>query len=213
MANSKILPFFPLGLVSFPLQPLNLHIFEQRYRQMFNEIADRHEGEFVQVPVIDSRIQPFATVHRLVDVAKRYPSGELDVKCIGVRLVLILSYEEILDNKLYSGGEVENVRITLTADDPEATALLIDRCRTLLELLGVERSLPEPDDEGISYALGHWLGLQIAEEYELLLTPSETHRQKLLIKWVESRILTAGDTQELRRRALMNGHFRHFPNV
>jgi Lon protease-like protein len=45
----KFLPLFPLNLVAFPLEDLNLHIFEQRYRDLINECLD--EGKTFGVPV------------------------------------------------------------------------------------------------------------------------------------------------------------------
>ena len=202
------LPFFPLGLVAFPGQPLNLHIFEPRYRQLFSEL-DAGGGEFVVVPVIDSRLQPFATACRLVEVAKRYESGELDVVCEGVRVVTVETFREVETGKLYAGGEVSTLRTTLVSADAEATERLLDRCRDLLQLLGAHRDLPDAHDEGVSYALGHWLGLKIHEELALLSMTTEDERQRHLATLVEQRIDAAGDTMELKRRAEMNGHFRY----
>ena len=202
------LPFFPLNLVAFPFQPLNLHIFEPRYRQLFGELSEGG-GEFVVVPVVEGRLQPFATACRLVDVAKRYDSGELDVVCAGVRVVTVESFREVAVGKLYAAGEVAPVRTTLESSDVAATERLLNRCRDLLQLLGAHRDLPEATDEGVSYALGHWLGLKIHEELALLSMATEDERQRHLAQLVEQRIDAAGDTMELRRRAEMNGHFRY----
>ena len=202
------LPFFPLGLVAFPFQPLNLHIFEPRYRQLFAEL-DAGGGEFAVVPVVDSRLQPFATACVLVDVAKRYPSGELDVVCEGRRVVTVESFREVETGKLYAGGEVSPVRTTLVSSNGNATERLLDRCRDLLQLLGAHRDLPSATDEGVSYSLGHWLGLKLHEELALLSMTTEDERQRHLADLVEQRIDSAGDTVELRRRAEMNGHFRY----
>ncbi len=208
MAETEYLPFFPLGLVAFPYQPLNLHIFEPRYRQLFGELTD-DGGEFVQVPVVQSRLQPVATVCRLVEIARTYDSGELDVVCEGVRVARVESFDEVVDGKLYSGGEVSPVRTTITSSDVQATARLLDRCRDLLQLLGVHRELPRADDAGVSYSLGGWLGLKIHEELALLAMSNEDERQRHLAQLVEERISAADDTAELRRRAQMNGHFRY----
>ena len=210
MATAESLPFFPLGMVALPLQPLRLHIFEPRYRQLFGEL-EGSGGEFVQVPIIESRVQRFATAARLLEVSKRYASGELDVACMGTRVVSLRTFEEQLPERLYGGGEVTPVRTTLEASDLALTELLLDRCRQLLMLLGAHRRLPEPTDPGVSYALGHWLGLKIHEEYALLTMSTEDGRQEHLLDLVGKRIEAARDTSELRRRAQMNGHFRYPP--
>ena len=36
----NFLPLFPLNLIVFPHEDLNLHIFEPRYRQLINECLD-----------------------------------------------------------------------------------------------------------------------------------------------------------------------------
>ena len=202
------LPFFPLSLVTFPFQPLNLHIFEPRYRQLFGELRDTG-GEFVQVPVIEGRLQGFGTACRLMSVAKEYASGELDVVCEGTHVVTVDDFREVEAGKLYSAGEVTPLRTTLTTSNVMATEQLLDRCRDLLQLLGVHRDLPDATDAGVSYSLGHWLGLKSHEEIALLSMTTEDERQRHLAHLVEERMETARDTAELRRRAQMNGHFRY----
>lgn len=208
MPDAEYLPFFPLSLVAFPFQALNLHIFEPRYRQLFGELAEDN-GQFVQVPVIQGRLQAFATVCRLIQVAQTYNSGELDVVCEGLRVVRVDSFDEVVEGKLYSGGDVSPVRTTLLSSDLVATERLLDRCRDLLQLLGVHRDLPLPDDSAVSYALSGWLGLKVHEELALLAMSNEDERQRHLADLIEQRIDAAGDTAALRYRAQMNGHFRY----
>ena len=202
------LPFFPLSLVTFPFQPLNLHIFEPRYRQLFGELAEGG-GEFVQVPVVASRLQPIGTACRLMSVAKTYDSGEMDVVCEGTHVVTVDDFREVEHGKLYSGGEVTPLRTTLVSSEPSVTEQLLDRCRDLLQVLGVHRDLPDATDAGVSYNLGRWLGLKTHEEIALLSMHTEDERQRHLAELVEERMETASDTVELRRRAQMNGHFRY----
>jgi len=40
MAESRILPMFPLGTVLFPYALLPLHVFEPRYRVMIRHVMD-----------------------------------------------------------------------------------------------------------------------------------------------------------------------------
>lgn len=202
------LPFFPLSLVSFPFQPLNLHIFEPRYRQLFTELEEGASA-FAQIPVIDGRLQAYATACRLVRVEKRYDSGEMDVVCEGTHVVLVEDFREVEPGKLYGAGKVTPLRTTLTSSDARATERLLDRCRDLLQLLGVHRDLPGPTDSGVSYGLAQWLGLKSHEEVAILSMTTEDERQRHLAQLVEARMETAQDTAELRRRAQMNGHFRY----
>ena len=40
---SQFIPIFPLELVVYPGEPLHLHIFEPRYKQLINEIANSRD--------------------------------------------------------------------------------------------------------------------------------------------------------------------------
>ena len=209
MSAAEQRPFFPLSVVAFPLAPFKLHIFEPRYQQLFNELVPG-KGTFVQVPVIDSRLQSHATLVRLEHVARHYASGELDVDCVGVGVVRVQSFDESLDGKLYGGGDVTPVRTTLAASDIHLTELLLDRCRELLLALEVTRELPEAEDPGVSYLLGSWLGLKLHEAYALLTMATEDQREMHLLDLVNVRLEAAKATAELRQRVQLNGQFRYF---
>ena len=52
---TNFIPIFPLGLVVYPREPLHLHIFEPRYRQLINECLQ--SGKPFGIPVvIDKKI-------------------------------------------------------------------------------------------------------------------------------------------------------------
>ena len=59
--NSLFLPLFPLRLVAFPGEDLNLHIFEPRYKELIQE-CDEKGITFGLPPFIDDKMQTFGTV-------------------------------------------------------------------------------------------------------------------------------------------------------
>ena len=53
MADYATIPIFPLQIVVFPGEMVPLHIFEERYKQMFADVrAARERGEVLQVGII-----------------------------------------------------------------------------------------------------------------------------------------------------------------
>ena len=53
MADYATIPIFPLQIVVFPGEMVPLHIFEERYKQMFADVrAARERGEVLLVGII-----------------------------------------------------------------------------------------------------------------------------------------------------------------
>ena len=74
---TNFIPLFPLGIVVFPGELLNLHIFEPRYRQLIQECHE--EGRSFGIPaVIGNRVQETGTLVQLEEVVKTYEAGQYD---------------------------------------------------------------------------------------------------------------------------------------
>ena len=204
------LSIFPLpGAVLFPGLQLPLHIFEPRYRQLFEELDRGEVGSFVIVPYLDGRLRAIGTELELVEVSQRYESGELDVQARGLGPVRILGYDDPLGDKLYAGGPVERLTYDYEATDYSRAELLVERLRELTRSLGTHVELPEPGVEGLSYAVGHRVGLSPKREFRLLTIEDEDTRQDFLLRQCEKAIQKVRETVEMRRRIQMNGHFRY----
>lgn len=106
------LPFFPLKLVAFPGEELNLHIFEPRYRQLMADAET--EGINFGVCSYLNQLTGFGTEVKLEQVFKRYEDGQLDIKTRGVRVFRVLNFENPMKGKLYPGGEIEYVNDDLS---------------------------------------------------------------------------------------------------
>ena len=50
----KFIPIFPLNLVAFPGEVINLHIFEPRYQQLIRECYE--EKKMFGIPVVENGI-------------------------------------------------------------------------------------------------------------------------------------------------------------
>src|SRR5215472_14948411 len=73
---------FPLNVVLFPGAPLPLHIFEPRYRQMVNDCLEE-KTEFGMLLAMPKGVARAGCTAEIVDVAKRYPDGRMDILTMG----------------------------------------------------------------------------------------------------------------------------------
>jgi uncharacterized protein len=99
-------PMFPLNLVVFPGEKLNLHIFEQRYRQLIEDLRPATEPLF-GIPVYTDHLMEYGTMVRLEKVVRKYEDGRYDISTSGQKVFKLLDFKNPAKNKLYAAGLVE----------------------------------------------------------------------------------------------------------
>lgn len=209
MSNTIKLPFFPLGIVAYPGELVNLHIFEPRYRQLFSELEAGELSSFVMVPVLNGKLMGRATELELSAVAKTYASGEMDITVLGLRPVNVTGFSESLDDKLYPGGEVTLPLFTATTQNRDLTSKLRKSCEELMLALSIHRPLPPLDHPCFSFEVGHRIGMSVEQEYTLLTIDDESDRQRYLLGAIRESLATAQKTIDMKRKIQQNGHFRY----
>jgi Lon protease-like protein len=204
------LPLFPLSLVVYPGEDLNLHIFEPRYRQLVNECLDQ-ENPFGIPAYIDSKLPGYGTEVHITALHKRYDDGRMDLKTRGLRIFKLGSFENPAPGKLYAGGEVQWVEPAPSAG-PETfggfTKLLL-KLNRLYDLLQIEIDYKIDQPEGFAYQIAHKVGLSVEQEYELLTLDSEADRQQFLIRHLDKVIPIVAGMERTKERIRMNGHFKN----
>ena len=204
---TNFIPIFPLNIVVYPGENLNLHIFEPRYQQLINECKETKKPFGIPV-VIDSKVQEFGTLLEVVEVSKQYESGEMDIKTKGIKVFRILEQIKDIPEKLYSGAIVsypENY-------DNGSSGLMqkvMSNLRELHLLLKVEKTFSKPDAELKSFEIAHHIGLSLEEEYEVLLLQDELHRQEYLKRHLLKAIPMAQGMEQLKEKIKLNGHFKN----
>ncbi|MGH9882451.1 MAG: LON peptidase substrate-binding domain-containing protein, partial [Pyrinomonadaceae bacterium] len=93
------LPLFPLPIVLFPGVPLPLHIFEQRYRQMLDDIRVGNNLfglSFFDSSVSDRDIPPAGHVGCAAELteAQALPDGRSNILTVGVIRYKVEGYVE-----------------------------------------------------------------------------------------------------------------------
>ena len=102
---TNFIPIFPLGIVVFPGEELNLHIFEPRYKQLVKECAETNKP-FGIPAVINKNISELGTLVKIKEITKTYEDGQMDVKTEGIQVFKILEIIKELPDKLFSGAIV-----------------------------------------------------------------------------------------------------------
>src|ERR1700690_321568 len=101
--QQELLPLFPLQVVLFPRTALPLHIFEERYKQMIEEVL-RGKSEFGVVLAGEKGIVNTGCTATVEKVLKKYPDGRMDLLTLGRRRFEIIMLN---DEKPYLRGAVE----------------------------------------------------------------------------------------------------------
>ncbi|MBT9392394.1 LON peptidase substrate-binding domain-containing protein [Hymenobacter sp. NST-14] len=201
------LALFPLNLVVFPGEKLNLHIFEPRYRQLVRDCLQ--EGiTFGVPPYLNGAVSVLGTEMRLLSVEKSYASGELDIRTKAVGLFRVEEFFRELPGKLYAGATIEPV-----ADDASPDPALHVRIRELIQqlydILGLRRLFLDLPPDFRVYDVAHQLGLSTEQEYELLEASSEVERQHLALRHLAHILPVLLETERLKERVRLNGHFKN----
>ncbi len=198
------LPLFPLKLVAFPGEALNLHIFEPRYQQLLADVES--QGKPFGVCTYLDKLSGFGTEVILEEVFHRYDDGRMDIKTRGGRVFKIKSFDNPAPGKLYAGGEVEFMQMDFTTVDYKQNEYVV-YLREMLRLL--DHDVEIDPKEVNSFTFSHKIGLKIEEEQELLLIPSELERLDYLISHFKHLIPAFKAAQSAKEKIKQNGHFKH----
>ena len=206
---TNFIPIFPLGIIVYPGEDLNLHIFEPRYKQLINECFEQKKQFGIPV-VIDNKLQEHGTLVQITEISKVQDNGEMDIKTKGLQVFLILELIKELPEKLYSGAIV-NYPENNEQGKPELMQKVMAGIRDLHKLLKVNKEFIIPDEEIKCYDIAHHIGLSLEQEYELLGLFDERQRQEYLKRHLAKVIPTVAVMEQLKEKIKLNGHFKDLP--
>jgi uncharacterized protein len=204
---TNFIPIFPLGIVVYPGEQLNLHIFELRYKQLINECQEQKKP-FGIPAVIENKVQDYGSLVTILEISKIYDNGEMDIMTKGGKVFRILEVIKEVPDKLYSGAIV-NYPDSYEQGNPELMRKVMGGIRDLHELLKVNKEFKKPDEEIKCYDVAHHIGLSLEEEYELLMLPDERQRQEYLKRHLTRMIPMVAGMEQLKEKIKLNGHFKN----
>lgn len=205
---TNFIPIFPLSIVVFPGENLNLHIFEPRYKQLINECWA--EARPFGIPsVINNEVQEFGTLVKVTEIVTVHDNGEMDIKTQGTSLFRILEIIKSVPDKLYSGAIVNHPEIFFGKGNTELMKKVVNAVRELHKLLKINKDFGKADEALTAYDLGHHAGLSLDEEYELLKLLHEEQRQEYLKRHLSRVLPVIAQMETLKERVKLNGHFNN----
>ena len=211
---TRRLPLFPLRTVLYPGLVLPLHIFEERYRTLVQQLIEAPAGsrEFGVVAIREGRevgaenisgldaLHPVGCAAALREV-EPYPDGRYDITVVGTRRFRLRSLD--LSESLWE-GDVEDLEDVDGADHGGLAALSMSVVRGFSRYRAALQGAPEDpedlallqaDDEGVdlaatdpgvlSYAVAAAMILELPEKQELLAAADTAERLR-----TERRLLT-----------------------
>lgn len=208
---TNFIPIFPLGIVVYPGEQLNLHIFEPRYRQLIKECHEQNKP-FGIPTVIENKLQDLGSLVQITEITSVHDSGEMDIKTKGVKVFRILEIIKEVPDKLYSGAIV-NYPDNSEQGNVELMRKVMGGIRDLHQLLKVNKEFKKTDDEIKTYDVAHHIGMSLEEEYELLGLMEELQRQEYLKRHLAKVIPMVASMEQLKEKIKLNGHFKNLPGL
>jgi Lon protease-like protein len=205
---TNFIPLFPLGIIVFPGESLNLHIFEPRYKQLINECF-KESKPFGIPAVIDNKVSELGTLVKIVEIVNIAENGEMDIRTEGTTVFRILETIKSIPDKLYSGAIVNYPENLEDNGKPDLMQKVINALRQLHRLLRISKEFAKADGDLTAYDIAHHAGLSLEEEYELLGLFREEQRQEYLKRHLTKVIPVIAEMETLKERVKLNGHFKN----
>lgn len=204
---TNFIPIFPLGIVVYPGEKLNLHIFEPRYKQLINECYPAKKP-FGIPTVIENKMQDYGSLVEITELSAVHENGEMDIRTKGVRIFRILEVIKEVPDRLYSGAIV-NYPETYEQGNPQLMRKVMNSIRDLHQLLQINKDFNKDYKDLKAYDVAHHIGMSLEEEYELLGLLDERQRQEYLKRFLAKVIPMVAGMEQLKEKIKLNGHFKN----
>ncbi|MFB9862145.1 LON peptidase substrate-binding domain-containing protein [Rufibacter immobilis] len=204
---TRFIPLFPLNIVAFPGEKLNLHIFEPRYKQLVLECLEQQTTFGIPV-YLEKGLGKYGTEIKILSLEKKHPNGEMDIKTQGLRVFKLLEFQRQAPGRLYPGGEVEYLE-TVQDEETGQRENILELLRKLYGALGIQSLMLKLPKNFLSYDIAHHLGFSIEQEYQLLQCLKESDRMEYILEHLRAILPVVQETERLKERVKLNGHFKH----
>jgi len=211
MPVPNVLPLFPLGLVLFPGEPVPLHIFEPRYREMVKVCLDE-DCPFGIIYASEEGLAEIGCTARIHKVVQRYDDGRLDIVAVGEARFLLNGVHRDLS---YLTADVTWVDDADSEPGNESVRQkVITRHMKLLELAGGD---PRPEiydaSHAISFIVGRNAGLDLDDKQVVLAMGSEEERLLYLSEHLQKLLVRVQKAHKIRNLAQGDGHANGLPEL
>jgi Lon protease-like protein len=208
----NFIPIFPLGIVVYPGEQLNLHIFEPRYKQLITDCFSEKKA-FGIPTVINNRLNEMGTLVEIDEITTVYENGEMDIKTRGLKVFRVLEVIKQVPDKMYSGAIVNYPDNVEDGGKRDLMEKVLKSVRDLHQHLKVQKEFKKPDPQLLSYDIAHHAGLSLQEEYELLGLLQEVQRQEYLKRHLAKVLPMVNEMDQLKEKIKLNGHFKNLSSL
>jgi Lon protease-like protein len=208
---TNFIPIFPLSIIVYPGEDLNLHIFEPKYKQLVSECISAKKP-FGIPAVIGNNMKDMGTLVEIIELSKTYDNGEMDIKTKGQKVFRILEVIKEIPDKLYSGAIVaypDNIQ----QGNHMLMQKVINAILELHNLLKVSNKFNKDENDLWSYDVAHHAGLSLDEEFEMLGLMNELQRQEYLKRHLARVLPVVAEMESLKEKIKLNGHFKNLEGL
>ncbi len=181
---------FPLNIVVLPGESVALHLFETRYKQLFQDF--RNGKEFVILFCDKSGMADYGSLVFIEKIINEFPDETVDVIVKGRSIIKINRFHKLYPTKLYSAVEGEVIKV-----EEQVGNELKELYQAYLFQLGKKMNNSEPN----VYQLANRLELSLELKKELL----EQHTQEELNCFLINAIRMMGKIYE--QESLLKDNF------
>jgi len=214
----KHLPIFPLPLVMLPNELLPLHIFEDRYRKMLQDVeaARKVFGVTLFEPTEDFIEKPaFGTVGCVAEIreSEMLKDGRSNILTLGIVRYRLIDYVDA--SEPYLVGDVEFFEDDV--EDPTNLESIADEVFNLFERMakaafkmgGSRGQFPEiqrADPESLSFLITAAFNFDNDKKYELMEMTSTIERLTDLNEILTQAVVQMEQTADIQAASRTNGH-------
>jgi len=195
-------PLFPLGLVALPTEAVPLHVFEPRYRVMFEELLE-HGGAFGIVWADEEGLRETGCACVVERLLQRHEDGRLDVLCRGT---VALRVTGEVGAAPYPVAAVELLADEREERSPAGRRAAQQAYEALAAAVGA--TLPDDLEELGAYALAAGVELALEDKQALLELRSEEARLVHVAHLLGEALERLGRAELAQARARSNGTIR-----
>ena len=203
---TNFIPIFPLEIVVYPGEFLNLHIFEEKYKQLITDCYA--EAKPFGIPtVLNKEVAEMGTLVDIIEITEVMEDGKMNIRTKGNTIFKVLELVKDIPDKRYSGAIV-NYPANFEQSQPTISAQILNSIDTLYQILNIQKDFKKTPSELLSYDVAHHVGLNISEEYELLGLMYESQRLEYLRRHLDKILPIVTNAEKLKEKVRLNGHFK-----
>jgi Lon protease-like protein len=197
-------PLFPLPLVAIPHELVPLHVFEARYKTMFDELLE-NESEFGIVWSAEGELREVGCACEVAEVLERMEDGRLNVLTRGTRPFRIVERQK---DRPYPAATVEFLEDR--AEEPDAAAAAAARTAYAALLVQATDNEPDPDELATqsAYEMAATVDFGLDAKQGLLDLRSENARMRLATRLFRAAVKRLDFVARAQARARSNGKVR-----